>query len=60
MFGPSIWVIFSIHGKNFFGSISPPRSDTDFTRHVVDRRARMVVMVVIVMVVIVIAHARWS
>ena len=31
MFGPSIWVIFSIQGKNFFGSISPPRSDTDCT-----------------------------
>jgi hypothetical protein len=31
MFGPSIWVIFSIQGKNFFGSISPPRSEIDFT-----------------------------
>ena len=31
MFGPSICVTFSIHGRNFRESISPPRSDTERT-----------------------------
>ena len=31
MLGPSAWVIFWIQGKNFFGSISPARSETDWT-----------------------------
>ena len=31
MFGPCVWVMFCIHGKNFAGSISPALSDTDFT-----------------------------
>lgn len=31
IFGPCVWVMFWIHGKNFAGSISPVRSETDFT-----------------------------
>ena len=31
MLGPSICVVFSSQGKNFFGSMSPPRSEIDFT-----------------------------
>ena len=56
MFGPSAWVIFSIHGKNFFGSSSPPRSDTDctVTSWIGDGIAMMVVMVVVIMVMMVV------
>ena len=62
MFGPSIWVTFSIHGKNFFGSISPPRSDTDctVTSWIGDMRMVVMVMVMIVMVMVMMIVGSWS